>query len=82
MLLILDKVPATLLVVRAAVEKALLPLVAGSLEVFVDVPGGGHHHLAGAHGAHLAMTQGAVILRVPQPVETNKLPYDGLKEIF
>ena len=78
----LDEAQTALLVVRAAVEKALLPLMAGSLEVFVDVPGGGHHHLAGAHGAHLAITQGAVILRVPQPVETNKLPYDGLKEIF
>ena len=78
----LDEAQTALLVVRAAVEKALLPLMAGSLEVFVDVPGGGHHHLAGAHGAHLAMRQGSVILRVPQPVETNKLPYDGLKEIF
>ena len=63
----LDEAPAALLVD----DEALLLLVGGAVEVFVDVPGCGEHRLAWAHGAHLDIRQGGVIVWVPEDVEVD-----------
>ena len=50
----------------------------GGVEVVVEVPGGGHHQLAGTHGAHLVIGQGVDIHRVPQGVELDQVLESGL----
>ena len=54
----LDEAPAALLVD----DEALLLLVGGAVEVFVDVPWCGEHRLTGTHGAHLDIREGGVIV--------------------
>ena len=44
-------------------DETLLHLVGGGVEVVVEVPGGGHHQLAGTHGAHLVTGQGVDVHR-------------------
>ena len=47
--------------------------MAGGVEVVVQVPGGGHHQLARAHGAHLVIGKRVDIQRVPEFVELYQL---------
>ena len=47
--------------------------MAVSVEVVVEVPGGGHHQLARAHGAHFVIGKGVNIQRVPESVELDQL---------
>ena len=63
-------------------DEALLLLVGGGVEVGVDVPGGGEHHLAGAHGAQLDIGQRVVIVWVPERVELDQLLDNSLGRII
>ena len=67
--------------VRGIEDEALLHLVAGGVEVVVQVPGGGHHQLAGTHGAHLVIGQGVDIQRVPEGVELDQLLDNSLRKM-
>ena len=51
----------------------------GGVEVGVEVHGGGHDHLAGAHGAHHGLGQGAGIVWVTEAVELDQLLANSLK---
>ena len=55
--------------------------MAGGVEVVVEVPGGGHHQLAGTHGAHLVIGQGVDIQRVPEGVELDQLLDNSLRKM-
>ena len=52
------------------------------MEVVVEVPGGGQHQLAGAHGAHLVAGQGGDIQRVPEGIQINQLLDNSLGELL
>ena len=69
-----------LLVIREVDNETLLPLVGGGVEVGVEVHGGGHDHLAGAHGAHHGLGQGAGIVSVPEKVKLDQLLANSLKK--
>ena len=56
--------------------------MAGGVEVVVEVPGGGHHQLARAHGAHLVIGQGVNIQRVPESVELDQLLDNSLGKVY
>ena len=55
--------------------------MAAGVEVVVEVPGGGHHQLTGAHGAHLVIGQGVDIQRVPEGVELDQLLDNCLRKM-
>ena len=52
------------------------------MEVVVDVPGGGQHQLAGAHGAHFMTGQGGDIQRIPDGIQFNQLLDNNLRTLF
>ena len=45
----------------------------------VEVPGGGHHQLAGAHWAHLVIRQRIDIHWVPEGIELDQLLDNSLQ---
>ena len=55
--------------------------MAAGVEVVVEVPGGDHHQLAGAHRAHLVIRQGVDIQRVPEGVELDQLLDNSLRKM-
>ena len=53
----------------------------GGVEVGVEVHGGGHDHLAGAHGAHHGSGQGVGIVWVTEKVKLDQLLANSLKNL-
>ena len=68
-----------LLVIREVDNETLLPLVGGGAEVGVEIHGGVHDHLAGAHGAHHGSRQGVGIVWVAEAVELGQPLANSLK---